>query len=322
MGREIRRVPLDWQHPRYTEEDMAARPYIRNWTSPRYKPLFEGTGLKRSTEEWDAGFKEWCAGERLTVEKDDPDLAAKYEGLSDLDSYNEYHGEKPNPSDYTPAWTPEEAVGYQVYETVSEGTPVSPVFKTTDEIIAWLTGPRGGPDDPWDNCGQTLEAAKKFLEWGSAPSMVIVRGGSDAGIYMGVAACAAHATPVPPEPPVLNWNSEGIETMGTSLQGYLTPVPWTFEETVARLVTLTGQKAQSSDRYKISVEFIGTFHGRPFTLYDYKSGGNIHIGGDHNLDVAGLRDELIEALGQVQPTPYEARLYYESRGSHRWPPVK
>lgn len=188
MGREIRRVPLDWQHPQYTEEDMITRPYIRNWTQPRYKPLFPGDRLGLRTTEWDAEFKAWCEGERLVVEKEDLKLAAKYEGLSDLDSFNEYSGSKPDPNDYTPVWTPEEAVGYQVYEDVSEGTPVSPVFQTTDELITWLTGPRGGPNDPWSNCGQTLKAARAFVEHGSVPSMIIVQGGPDAGIYIGIEA--------------------------------------------------------------------------------------------------------------------------------------
>jgi hypothetical protein len=35
-------------------------------------------------------------------------------------------------------WTEEEAVCFQIYETVSEGTPVSPVFDTLADMEDWL----------------------------------------------------------------------------------------------------------------------------------------------------------------------------------------
>src|SRR3954471_15330108 len=35
-------------------------------------------------------------------------------------------------------WTEEEAVCFQIYETVSEGTPVSPMFDTLTDMEDWL----------------------------------------------------------------------------------------------------------------------------------------------------------------------------------------
>lgn len=54
-----------------------------------------------------------------------------------------------------------ERPGYQVYENVSEGTPVSPAFDSVDELRAWLI-----------RQGVTAEAADAFLRDGFAPSFV------------------------------------------------------------------------------------------------------------------------------------------------------
>lgn len=89
MGREIRRIPKNWEHPK--------------------------------------------------------DAKGKYEPLSDM-----------------PQWNSEEATCYQIYENVSEGTPVSPVFETTSAMEDWIVA----------NWKITNEAAKKFIELGYAPTFV------------------------------------------------------------------------------------------------------------------------------------------------------
>lgn len=107
---------------------------------------------------------------------------------------------------------------------------------------------------------------------------------------------------------------------GTSLQGYLDNLPWSFEESVARLKTLSGQDpTAASDKYKTSVEFGGTFNGRPFTLYDYKEGRQLHIGGTSKNYIPALKQHLLEQLKTVAPTPYTATEYYDDRCTHRWP---
>lgn len=112
-----------------------------------------------------------------------------------------------------------------------------------------------------------------------------------------------------------------VEWVGTGLRGYLDNVPWSFEETVARLKTLSGQEpGDRADRDKTSVEFNGTFGGKVFTLYDYKGDRTIHIGGNGDLDVASLRDALRRALDGVRPSAYEAEVprYYGGRQVHQW----
>lgn len=61
--------------------------------------------------------------------------------------------------------------GWQVWETVSDGSPISPVFATRDDLIDWLTSSRytrGGP--------LTKAQAEGFVGNGWAPSFVVANG--------------------------------------------------------------------------------------------------------------------------------------------------
>lgn len=66
------------------------------------------------------------------------------------------------------SWTPKhppKGPGWQVWETVSEGSPVSPVFADRDALIVWLIAQ-----------GYSHAAAVNFTDGGWAPSMVITGG--------------------------------------------------------------------------------------------------------------------------------------------------
>lgn len=109
----------------------------------------------------------------------------------------------------------------------------------------------------------------------------------------------------------IRWDATTDVNM-THLRGYFTPEGLSFEETVARLITLSQQDpTEAGDSYKVSVEFMGVFAGEPFTLYDYKGGMNLHIGGHDTLDVAGLEAALEAAIRDVEPTPYQATIQYD-----------
>lgn len=62
--------------------------------------------------------------------------------------------------------------GWQVWETVSEGSPVTPAFATRDELIAYLV--EGG--DAWDrkrgDGGWTRENAESFIDQAWAPTLI------------------------------------------------------------------------------------------------------------------------------------------------------
>lgn len=103
---------------------------------------------------------------------------------------------------------------------------------------------------------------------------------------------------------------------GTSLRGYL-ETPWSFEETIARLLG-AGFEMQDGDGDKLSVEFIGTFNGATFTLYDYKEDREIHIGGCNALKVKALAAALLPVLKAATPQPYTAAEHYDACEGHHW----
>ncbi len=72
------------------------------------------------------------------------------------------------PEWYRPAFE-SEPTHYQLYETVTEGTPMSPVFETKEELGKWMMA---NPDPVW---GQRSRAAVDvFLEEEWSISMMVV----------------------------------------------------------------------------------------------------------------------------------------------------
>ncbi len=114
MGREVRRVPADWKHPK------------RNG---RYVPLFEGP-WEKAAEEWDREAARFADGKWYG---DEP-LPASATGLT----YAEWNGNRPRPEDYMPTWPAESRTHWQMYETTTEGTPISPVVATPEGLAQWL----------------------------------------------------------------------------------------------------------------------------------------------------------------------------------------
>jgi hypothetical protein len=72
----------------------------------------------------------------------------------------------PDAEYYRPAWNPEEMTAYQIYESISEGTPVSPVFETEDDMRDWLR-------DEWR---LSQKAIDYFVKKGYSFSMVVAPG--------------------------------------------------------------------------------------------------------------------------------------------------
>lgn len=63
------------------------------------------------------------------------------------------------------SFAPSNATHYQVYEDVSEGTPISPVFATPQEIVGWLG---------WFDYSR--KDAQAFVQHGAVPSLSRVGG--------------------------------------------------------------------------------------------------------------------------------------------------
>lgn len=99
MGREVRKVPKDWQHPK---RDNGS-----------HKPLMDGYTDDAK------GFMEMANNKGLQEAVD-------------------YYGQAPDENDYMPCWSEVERTHYMMYETTSEGTPISPAFETPEELARWL----------------------------------------------------------------------------------------------------------------------------------------------------------------------------------------
>ena len=155
MGREIRRVPPDWEHPCYEQGDRYAG---------QYHPCYD-QDYASAAAEWIDNLALWQKGEHPDQKDGRYPAECRY--------YWEWAGAPPD-EEYNRqrAWPAEEATAYQVYETVSAGTPVSPVFPTVDALSAWLL-----------EQGHSVKAADAFIDGGLAPSMIV---GGGHGIRMNI----------------------------------------------------------------------------------------------------------------------------------------
>lgn len=148
MGREIRKVPKNWDHPkseRYPE---------------RYQPLLD-IYYPDASKKWMDNAVLWSKGIHPN-QVDYCDYYWEYESVPD--------------HEYCRNYKDEDAVWFQVYETVSEGTPVTPPFETEAELVDYLVengdfwDQRRG-DGPW-----SMENAESFIGVGFALSAVISNG--------------------------------------------------------------------------------------------------------------------------------------------------
>ena len=154
MGREIRMVPANWEHPKA----------MRHWGKEDYQPMFDRT-FESAVSEWKAGLAKWEAGERPSYF----DAADYPNGIE----YWEWEGAPPERAYYRP-WSDDEAVWFQVWETVSEGTPVSPPFATKEELVDYLVTNGDFWDQKRGDGGWSRKAAESFVGLGWAPSMMVV----------------------------------------------------------------------------------------------------------------------------------------------------
>lgn len=151
MGREIRRVPPNWEHPRWTKDDAMSRSDIGE-----YKSMYDQS-YKDAAEEWLRELERW-----------EPEWGCKYYWESQSPPDVESH----RPAfDTEPTW-------FQAYQTVSEGTPVSPPFATGEELVEYLATygdfwDQSRGDGPWSR-----ESAEAFvLRGGWVPSMMVTPNG-------------------------------------------------------------------------------------------------------------------------------------------------
>lgn len=118
MGRELRKVPAGWDHPKTSDG--------------KFQPMFnEFYGDAMDT--WIKAHNDWLAGTHSDL-IDDPSLKEKYP------FYAMYHGGCPDVEYYhTKKYTEAELTHIQLYETTSEGTPKGPVFRADEfeKLCEW-----------------------------------------------------------------------------------------------------------------------------------------------------------------------------------------
>lgn len=183
MGREIRRVPLDWKHPTYRdvgkecEYRYCKEGYI--CVADRFHPMFNRL-FDDEMEKWYEEWRLWKKGKHPD-QKTFPDRANM--------TYAEWNGGPPDPAYYRQRkWAEGEATHYQMYEDVSEGTPVSPIFASLQELEDWLVEDGDWPPAHWPQGPMSREAARAFCGTGWACSAVIT---GDGKVFTGVATALA-----------------------------------------------------------------------------------------------------------------------------------
>jgi hypothetical protein len=146
-----------------------------------------GYSLAEAQARWDAEWAEWQTGVR-------PSYFTREEGVDDatLGFFREYHGDRPEEYEggevLFRTYDPADATWYQVFQTVSEGSPTTPPFATLEELTTYLADHGDGVDQfgtaydgptfgrprepqPWGRA-----RAEAFVGQGWAPSIVVTGG--------------------------------------------------------------------------------------------------------------------------------------------------
>lgn len=212
MSREVRRVPIDFKHPvrknPYWREQAVRHVWRSGFDSRLHGPTEQFVGLMDDypgrLADWEQECRDLAArtGSAWTFqieyhltgwrERDNADLVVRPYYVWDEDGENEIPvalrdvdhlhelettkkaSEKPDPADYMPMFdVPADELGWCLYETVSEGTPVTPVFATADELIDHLA--TVGQD--WDQVPLRRAAAEAIVGQGCTFGSAMMVGG-------------------------------------------------------------------------------------------------------------------------------------------------
>jgi len=174
MGREIKRVPVDFDWPLHKVWDGYLNPHYKYST----KCPWCKNGYNPATQAIDDSLKNehMLSMDRYSRVKTIAERAGVYGYCEACDGTTRIWM-TPKHKEMYESWQeiePPIGEGWQLWENVSEGSPVSPVFATRDEFIEYLI------DE-----GYSLKAAENFTDIGYAPSFVM----SATKIVDGIAAC-------------------------------------------------------------------------------------------------------------------------------------
>ncbi|MCL2715616.1 MAG: hypothetical protein FWD68_13775 [Alphaproteobacteria bacterium] len=159
MGHEVRRVPPGWEHPKFTE-DNTPHPLCVGHTRPLLGDF--AWALAR----WQEGEAKW------PLVRSYPDGWKRHSGK--IKSCAQYRS-RPNPDNYMPVWPAEECTQLVMYETTTEGTPVSPQFSTPEELARWLADNKV---PVFAHMTADYESWLRVARGGLAPSAIVGRDGT------------------------------------------------------------------------------------------------------------------------------------------------
>lgn len=161
MGREVRHVPANWQHPKNERGCYVA---------------LLGGSFAADLSTWQAEKAKWDEG--LVRDYSNNGWKARESGRHD-GSYEEWSGERPEAGNYMPDWPEAERTHLQMYENTSEGTPISPVMATPEELARWLADNRASA---FGNSTATYDQWLATIRAGWAVSAVIENGVFRSGV--------------------------------------------------------------------------------------------------------------------------------------------
>lgn len=114
MGRSIRRVPPDWVHPK---------------VNGKYVPVHDQC-YTAAVADWDYQAELWARHEHPQQASDD---------TIGIGTWQEWAVDRPDPAYYRQScWNESECTHFQIYENITEGTPLSPVLPDLAAVRAWL----------------------------------------------------------------------------------------------------------------------------------------------------------------------------------------
>lgn len=163
MGREVRMVPAGWEHPKNERGG--------------YIPLLKGpyeewaAEWEEEKQKWDEGFCKSCESDEWRAREGD-ELETTFE---------EWYGGRPNRSYYMPTFTAGTATHFMMYETCSEGTPISPAFATPEKLALWLVDSGASSFGPMT---ASYEQWLRVASGGYAPSIVVDSEGLRSGVAL------------------------------------------------------------------------------------------------------------------------------------------
>lgn len=121
MGREVRRVTRDWEHP------------IQD--NGNYQPMFN--------EYYGDVLNEWIRNNNLWENGTHPDIKEYDLDKKKYPFYSMWAGGCPDVQYYRTTKDKEEDLTHiQIYENTTEGTPISPVFDNAKDLAHWLSDNR------------------------------------------------------------------------------------------------------------------------------------------------------------------------------------